>query len=172
MSIASTLAVQVTNLSVHLNYQNMQFRGLTDEYWKKHVFKNFPLESRSIKGPEEGETWFDVYKKTEAEHKRRLDRFINRSTQKIKAEEESRRKTLVTDVITPRRRRRNGGGIVLPRRFHRSGSPPERRAFFTPINMSYPSSSSSLGNRNTSGSSRSGNRSLLQKLRKQFLNGR
>ncbi|VDL38947.1 unnamed protein product [Hymenolepis diminuta] len=69
---------------------NPQFRGLTDDLWKKHVLLNFPLESRSVKGPGEGETWFEVYKKIKAENKRRLDRFINRSTQKIKAEEESK----------------------------------------------------------------------------------
>nr|CUU98653.1 hypothetical transcript [Hymenolepis microstoma] len=159
---------------------NPQFRGLTDDLWKKHVFLNFPSESRSIKGPKKGETWFDVYKNLEEENKRRLDRFINRSTQKIKAEEESRRKTLVTDVITPRLRRGNGGGGggSLSRRFRRSASPPERKVFLTPINMSYPSSSSSNVNRNGSGSNRSSsggttcNRPLLKKLRKQFLSGR
>lgn len=158
---------------------NPQFRGLTDDLWKKHVLLNFPCESRSIKGPREGKTWFDIYKNIEEENKRRLDRFINRSTQKIKAEEESRRKTLVTDVITPHLRRGNGGsgGGSLPRRFRRSTSSPERKTFLTPINMSYPSSSSNV-NRNGSGSNRSGsggttcNRPLLKKLRKQFLSGR
>ncbi|KAM3182672.1 hypothetical protein ACTXT7_011834 [Hymenolepis weldensis] len=189
-----------------------QFRGLTDDLWKKHVLLNFPLETRSVKGPGEGETWFEVYKKIKAENKRRLDRFINRSTQKIKAEEErkhfptlildrerglpsglgfclkvfgglgtdlSRRRTLITDVITPRLRRGNGGGGSsggggLPRRIRRSASPPERKPFLTPINMSYPSpSSSSNGTRNGSISNRSGgggtngSGTLLKKLRKQ-----
>lgn len=103
------------------------------------------------------------------------------------------RRTLITDVITPRMRRgaggfggggdysRNGGGSGnISRRSKRSSSPPGRRAFITPINMSYPSPSTALNTaRSAPGTSRSsggagggGGGGMLQKLRKQFLNGR
>lgn len=50
----------------------------------------FPAESRSIRRPDEGKTWFDVYRKLEKENKRRLEKFINRTTQKVQAEKESK----------------------------------------------------------------------------------
>ncbi|KAM7537022.1 hypothetical protein Aperf_G00000073900 [Anoplocephala perfoliata] len=172
---------------------NPQFHGMTNDLWKRHVHLRFPQESKTIKGPGKRETWFDLYERLSAESKHRLKDFINRSADKLRAEQESSRKTLMVEAITPSQIERRANRMMNCHRgtgaHHRrqngsysstSRESANSKMVFKPRNMSYPSppprdvagsSSTVPDSQNGSGRGRP-NGSMLQKLRKQFLRGK
>ncbi|VDL94286.1 unnamed protein product [Schistocephalus solidus] len=166
---------------------NPQFNGLTDDFWRRHVLRDFP-ECKNMT-PRYKETWANMYSRLAAERSKRLDRFIHRSASKLKAEREMRRTTLTTDVITPaqiQRRAAREANLRCSFGAKRSSAPHSRqhnsaptRMVFKPRNMSMPTpptptQSSTAHNPSAvvAGGAAGGGGNLLGKLRKQFLKGR
>ncbi|VDN11328.1 unnamed protein product, partial [Dibothriocephalus latus] len=71
---------------------NPQFDGLTDDFWRRHVLRDFP-EYKNLT-PRYKETWSNMYSRLAAERSKRLDHFIHRSASKLKAERESKRQSV------------------------------------------------------------------------------
>ncbi|KAL5110091.1 Transcription elongation factor B polypeptide 3 [Taenia crassiceps] len=154
---------------LRIEKHNPKFRGLTDDLWKKHVYRCFP-EARNLDGPRRKETWAKMQR----------------------AERETRRTTLMTDAITPaeiqRRAMRLIDGHGTSRSCHRHGGsfsssrPSEVKMVFRPRNMSYPTppqpatypttASTSSGGRIDSSSASRQTGTMMQKLRRQFLKDR
>ncbi|KAL7064808.1 hypothetical protein AAHC03_05295 [Spirometra sp. Aus1] len=160
---------------------NPQFNGLTDDYWRRHVQRDFP-EYKNMT-PRYKETWANMYSRLATERSKRLDRFIHRSASKLKAEREMRRTTLTTDVITPtqiQRRAAREANLHSSFSAKRSSAPHGRqhnpaptKMVFKPRNMSMPTPpAASQSSAAHTPSTTVGGGNLLGKLRKQFLKGR